>query len=398
MKYIILQGDGMADDRMDDLGGQTPLEAAHTPAMDFLARSGDIGLMNTVPNGQPVGSAVGNMSLLGIDPDRYYTGRAPLEARAQGIEIGPRDIAFRCNLVELDFSGPEPRMKDYSADHIASERAKEIIDRIDSENEDNRFKFYPGVSYRNLLIWNNGLDEIDLEKLDLTPPHDISGLKIGDYLPSGEASEDLRTLIKASQEVLDKADVSGAANSIWLWGQGTRPNFPQIPDKYGVEGYVVSAVDLIHGIGLYAGLNSLQVEGATGFLDTNASGKVQAASSRLESGNLVFLHFEAPDEASHMGDLELKVEAIEMFDREIVQPVIDYLDGGDPFSVLLATDHYTKISTKTHERGLVPFVIFRSKSIAEGSAGFNEPAAEASGRVLERGYRVFEKFLAGGST
>lgn len=384
-KYVILQGDGMGDYPIKDLDGKTPLEAASTPAMDALAKRGNLGLVRTIPKGMKPGSDVGNMSILGYDPKRYYTGRAPFEAAGIEIKVNEGDVAFRCNLVKLGQEDTTRYMEDYSAGHISTPDAKKLIAKIDQKLGSEEFRFYSGTGYRHLMIWKNGKAD-----LNLTPPHDISGKEIKGYLPKGDGGEKLTQLIKKSWKVLHHPKT----NSIWLWGCGKPPSMYSIKEKYSLSGFVISAVDLVKGLGYYGGLTSIDVPGATGFIDTNYSGKVEACLETLERKDFGFVHVEAPDEAGHLGDLEMKLKAIEDFDQKVVGPIWDGLEKFANFSLLVITDHYTPLSLKTHSREAVPFVIYRNNfAKRDESREFNEKSANNQGFLIEEGYRLFENFI-----
>ncbi|MDD2321617.1 MAG: cofactor-independent phosphoglycerate mutase, partial [Geobacteraceae bacterium] len=323
MKYIVLLGDGMPDEGLESLGGKTPLQFATTPAMDFMAKRGRMGLAKTIPPGYPPGSDVANLSVFGYDPRTCYTGRSPLEAASMGVHLGPDDVAFRLNLVNLRRDDGTVFMGDYSSGHITTEESCELIKALAGQLGNSEFEFHPGVSYRHLLVWRNGKAQ-----LDLTPPHDISGKCIDPYLPKGDGADVLLRLMNQSQSILadhplyrQRADAGKTpANSIWLWGHGKAPRMETYHDKFGLSGAVISAVDLVRGIGVYAGLEVIKVPGATGYLDTNYQGKAEAALEALERLDSVYLHVEAPDESSHSGSIENKVRAIEDFDAKIVAP------------------------------------------------------------------------------
>ncbi len=387
MKYLILVGDGMGDRPLPELEGRTVLEAAPTPHMDRLAREGRLGLARTIPPGKDPGSDTANMSLMGFDPAVYHTGRSPIEAAAMGVELGPRDIAFRCNLVTLARQEGQTLMADYAAGHLDSASAAQFISALDQALGRDGLKFYPGVSYRHLLVWRDG----PLEALTV-PPHDRTGQGVDDVLDQGGESARVNELVRASWEVLAghplnqlrRHEGKPEVNSIWLWGQGTKPSLPTFQERFGLTGFTVSAVDLIKGLGLLAGLKAVDVPGATGFLDTDYAGKVRAVVEGLKDSDIAFLHVEAPDEAGHSGKLELKLRAVEEFDRQVVGPVLDGLAGLGPHRVLLATDHYTPLEVKTHTAEPVPYVIWDSRENGPGGAGFNEKAAEAAagGKVV----------------
>ena len=380
MKLVVLLGDGMADLPIEALQGRTPLQAAKKPNMDRLAKQGRSGLAQTVPDGFPPGSDVANLSVMGYAPSRHYTGRAPLEAAAMNVELGTSDIAFRCNFVTIE----KGIMQDYSAGHISTEEGRELIRAI-APLMPNR-KLYAGVSYRNLLVLKAGAKAV------CTPPHDISDQPVASHLPSGPDAELLISLMEAAGPVLANHPVNlnriaagkRPANAIWLWGQGPAPTMPSFAEKYMLEGAMISAVDLLKGIGRYAGLQVIDVTGATGNIDTNYEGKVEAALRALERLDFVYLHIEAPDEAGHEGDTALKVKAIELFDEKVVGPVIKGLDeSGQDWRVLLLPDHATPISIKTHSRDPVPFTIAGTGVQPDGVERFDEAAARQGvyGRV-----------------
>ncbi len=394
MKYVIIQGDGMADHPLTELSGRTPLEAANTPNMDEVASTGELGTVNTIPSDLPPGSSVGNMSLMGLDPEKYFSGRAPLEARGQGVPLEDDDLVFRCNLVRFEGNGKEEIMEDYSGGHPTSDEAKQYINLLDREIERSDFKFYSGVSYRNLLVWQNGRGEVEYRDLQLTPPHDITGRQVRDYLPEGPGSKKLNEI---QQEAADLLTERGEAfNGIWLWGPGIKPDLPTFRDRYGLNGAVVSAVDLVKGLGAYTGLTTLEVEGATGDIDTDYEGKVAAVKESLEENSLLFLHVEAPDEASHAGDPELKVKAIERIDERVVGPLVDNLSGEENSRLLLVTDHITGIESKTHERGPVPFAItdFDRSKLLPGRK-FTEVEASETGERFAAGKDLIDIFIEG---
>ncbi|HPJ30187.1 MAG TPA: cofactor-independent phosphoglycerate mutase [Methanothrix sp.] len=389
MKLVILLGDGMADHPIEALDGKTPLEVAETPHMDRIARTGRGGLAANVPAGMPPGSDVANLSVMGYDPRRYYSGRAPLEAAAMGVPLGPEDVAFRCNLVNVDL---EKRiMVDYSAGHISSEEGRELIAAL--TKADPNARLYPGVSYRNLLVQdeNEGLAAV------CTPPHDIAGQPIDQYLPRGEGSGPLREMMLESIPVLADHPVNlrragegkRTANMIWLWGQGKAPSMPKFCELWGIEGAVISAVDLLKGMGVYAGLEMIDVPGATGVLDTNYEGKVRACFDALDRVDFVYLHVEAPDEMSHDGKLDEKIEAIRRFDARIVGPVLDGLEkSGSDWRVMVLPDHPTPISIRTHTAEAVPFAMMGSGIEPDGMEAFSEREAARGGCGKVDGWRL----------
>ncbi len=394
-KYVVLLGDGMADESLEELGGKTPLEVASVPNMDRMAQEGICGWVRTVPPGMPPGSDVANLSVLGFDPARYYTGRAPLEAASMGVEMGPGDVAYRCNLVTVK----DGIMEDYSAGHISSEEASLLIRDLQETLGNEEFSFYPGVSYRHLLLWRDGGDAIET-----TPPHDISGRPIRDYLPRGEESEKILELMERSREVLARHPVNrrrveegkNPATMIWLWGQGERPSLPAFRDVYGLRGAVISAVDLMKGLAVLLGMEPISVPGATGYLDTNYEGKARATLDFLrEKGDLVYLHIEAPDEAGHQGDVEAKIRAIEDIDSRVLPLLLDAAHSSEePFSILLLCDHPTPITIKTHTADPVPFVIWRSHQERAGEGGYNERALQhLTPYTIEEGHKLMSLFL-----
>lgn len=402
MKYVILIGDGMSDYPIEELGNKTPLQFAKTPNMDMLAQKGTIGLVKTVPLGFPPGSDVANLSILGYDAAKYYTGRSPLEAASIGVKLGQKDLAFRCNLVTLRQQEGKVYMDDFSAGHISTEEAEKIIKDIGKELNTEDIRFHPGVSYRHLMVWHGGPDG-----LETIPPHDILGKEIKDYLPKGEGSNRLIELMNSSQMFLKdhpvnikrEEDGHNPANSIWLWGQGKAPKMPTLHERFGIEGSIISAVDLMKGIGIYAGLKVINVPGATGYIDTNYKGKAEYALKELETKDFVCIHVEAPDEASHNGDLKNKIKAIEDFDREVVGRVLEGLVKFKEYRLLVMPDHPTPITMKTHTREPVPFVIYPANSFMQGfichnGKAFTEEEAKASCLLVEEGYKLIEKFFA----
>lgn len=361
MKYAVLIGDGMADYPIEKLGNRTILQAARTPAMDSIAARGKTGLAKTVPDGFHPGSDVANMSILGYDPATYYSGRAPLEAASMGVSLAADDVAFRCNLITIE----NGRIKDYSAGHISSDEAEILIDTLDSELGRENLKFYPGISYRHLLVARNDLGA----ETECTPPHDVTGERKDNYLPRGKDGEFFSELIEESMVVLELHPVNlkriqegkNPANSIWVWGQGYAPRFTAFKELYGKKGAIISAVDLLKGIGIYAGLDVIEVPGATGYLDTNYEGKASAAIEALKTRDLVFVHVEAPDEAGHEGSIEKKLKAVEDFDSRIVAPILKHAEAsGEPFTILVLPDHPTPVSIKTHTRDPIPFAVYRT--------------------------------------
>lgn len=400
-RYVILVGDGMGDYALPELEGKTPLEAARTPNMDRLTALGRLGTLCTIPDGMEPGSDVANMSLLGYDPRRYHTGRAPLEAASLGIALGPDEIAFRCNLVTLDRDAHGTTlMGDYSAGHITTAEAHEIIEALQTATEGLPLRLYPGVSYRHLLVWRGGRDN-----LQTTPPHDITGRPIAQFAKVYETEPTLKTFIQrasvllASHPVNAKREAAGhrRANAVWLWGQGRAPSMPTLDARAGLTGAIISAVDLLKGLGVYAGLEPIAVPGATGYLDTNYSGKVDAALKALERGNFVYVHIEAPDEAGHEGSLPKKIEAIEAFDEKVVGPMVAGLHRYPRTRLLIVTDHMTPVAKRTHVTDPVPFLLVADLSASGSETGtrqtFCEISAHASGFHLQSGMELFDLLL-----
>ena len=398
MKYVILLGDGMSDQAIAELEGKTPLQAAKTPNMDFMARRGTLGLAQTVPAGYPPGSDVANLSMFGYDPVLCYTGRSPLEAASMGVALGPDDVAFRINLVHLEARGGRLTMDDYSAGHISTADGRELVEELQRRLGNAEFSFHPGVSYRHLLVWHGGRTQVKA-----TPPHDITGQDIITFLPQGDGAEKLIDLMNSSQMLFHghpqfkRRSEQGEtpANSIWPWGQGKAPVMDDFRSRYGLTGAVISAVDLIKGIGVYAGLDIIEVPGATGYLDTNFRGKAAAALEALQERDFVFVHVEAPDEASHAGKLADKLQAIECFDEQVVGPVLEGVRQFGDYRILCAPDHPTPVALMTHTSDPVPFVIYAGEQeVKPGVAGYDEVSAAATGFKVSEGFRLMERLLA----
>lgn len=402
MKYVIIVGDGMADYPVQSLGGKTPLMVARTPHMDFMAGQGEIGLVRTVPDGFNPGSEIANLSIFGYDPIRYYTGRGPLEAASLGVQLSDNDIAFRCNLVTLKFQGDKIVMEDFSAGHINNEEAREIIRDLNKKIGTKEIQFFPGVSYRHLMVLKNGAAKfLNLEKLVLIPPHDIIGKEITAFLP--QVKDPILALMTQSQGLLKYHPVNVAregkgllpANSIWLWGQGRSPRMITLKERFGMDGFVISAVHLIKGIGILAGLEVLEVPGITGYFDTNYDGKAQYALKGLREKDFVYVHVEAPDEAGHMGDLQLKIDAIEAFDQKVVGAILKGIKDFDRYKILILPDHPTPLSVRTHTADPVPYLIYSNEVEDETGHGktFDEVSAGLSGISFEKGFELIERFL-----
>jgi 2,3-bisphosphoglycerate-independent phosphoglycerate mutase len=401
LKYLVIVGDGMADYPMEEFGGKTALQYARTPNFNALAREGELGLVQTIPDGLPAGSDTANLSVLGYDPLQYYTGRSPFEAASLGVELGPTDVSFRCNLVTLSDEEPyaAKTMVDYCAGEISTSEADELIKAVEAELGTDLIRFYTGFQFRNLMVWKGAPDQ-----WHFTPPHDISNQKIRDYLPNGPEGPKILELMEQSYKILAAHPVNrkrverglNPANSIWLWGDGKKPLIPSLKDKYGLRGTVVSAVDLVKGIGLFAGLKTVEVEGATGYIDTNIEGKVEAVLEALGNGDdFVFLHVEAPDECSHRFEKDNKIKAIEMIDSKAVGVLKEQLAAsGYDFSILLITDHATPLSLGTHTREPVPFAIYRSTELQNNPGhAFDEYSASMTGILYQKGFLLMDHFL-----
>ena len=397
MKIIILLGDGMSDIAYNELGNKSPLQYAATPYMDFMAQHGQVGLAHTVPTGLPPGSDVANLSVFGYDPRSCYTGRSPLEAISMGVVLGPDDVAFRMNLVTLKPQGSSIYMQDFSAGHISTAEARELVEALQKELGSSEVEFFPGVGYRHLMVWRGGKDA-----MRTTPPHDISGKAILDSLPRGEGAEILNNIMNHAQMVLHSHPVNVRrkeqghlpANSIWLWGHGKTPRIETYQEKFGLTGAVISAVDLIKGIGICAGLDVINVEGATGYIDTNYLGKGQAALAALEDHDFVYVHVEAPDEASHEGIMQHKLEAIADFDRQVVGTVLEGIKKFGDYAVLCMPDHPTPVKLMTHTSDPVPFVIYRGGvDEGNGAVSYDEFQAKGTGLVIE-GHLLLPQLLS----
>lgn len=399
MKYILVLSDGMADEPIEALNNLTPMEAAKKPTIDMLAAKGEVGLINTVPHGMNPGSDVANLSVIGYDPKVYYTGRSPLEAISIGAVMKSEDVCFRVNFVTLTENGDyeEKVIEDHSADEITTEEAAELLKVIIEHFEKGPLKFYTGVSYRHALIWSNGSMEVDL-----TPPHNILGKEIKDYMPKGTNNELIYQMMKESYDLLSSHPINVArrerglrpANSIWLWGEGTKPELPNFEETFGKKGSMISAVDLLKGIAIAAGMKSIDVEGATGNIHTNYQGKVEAAIKTLDSGaDFVYIHIEAPDECGHRGELENKVKALELIDEKVVKPIYEYYaNKGEDFKIAILPDHPTPIRIRTHTSNPVPFMIYDHSNLKENKVVYSEKGAK-EGKYYEVGHDLMHYFL-----
>lgn len=402
MKYLVLLCDGMADTHNDNfLGGKTPMEMAVKPNIDKLAKTAEVGMCRTVADGLKPGSDVANLSVLGYDPFVCYTGRSPLEAASIGVDLKDTDVALRCNIVTL--SGEEnyndKTMVDYCSGDISTAEAHEIIKTVEEKLGNELYKFYGGVSYRHCLVVSNGTTDLG----EMTPPHDISGRVIGEYLSKSENAAPLIDLMKKSYDILKdhpvnlkrRAEGKNEANSIWLWGEGKKPVLQNFKEKNGVSASIISAVDLLKGIGICAGTETPDVAGATGYLDTDFEAKTKAGIESFKNGtDLVYLHFEAPDECGHRGEAENKVKAIELIDSRSLKVMLDYLENcGDSYRILIMPDHPTPLETKTHSNKPVPYLIFDSSNPQNGVESFTENSAEQTGNFVEHGPQIMDKLL-----
>jgi 2,3-bisphosphoglycerate-independent phosphoglycerate mutase len=396
MKYIVIVPDGMADYPIAELGGKTPLEYAQTPHMDQLVKSGIAGMIQTIPAHLPPGSDVGNLSAMGYDPKKFFSGRAPLEAANLNIQLKNNDIAFRCNLVTI----VDEKMLDYSAGHITSKEAAVLIAALNKATKLKNVRFYPGKSYRHITVIK-ATDARKLVKSQCTPPHDILNQPIRLFLPKGPNAKVLSDLMEWSKKILADHPVNkkrirakkNPANMIWLWGQGQKPRLPLFKRKFGLSGSVISAVDLVNGIGKLAGLHVIHVPRATGYYDTNYKGKAQYALKSLQKNDFVFIHIEAPDEASHNGDLQMKIKCIERIDKEVIGTILSRYKASDDFRILVLPDHRTPLSKRTHTREAVCFLMSGKGIKAQGPQSFSEKTAEASGCFFKNGEDLMTFFI-----
>lgn len=396
-KFIVVLGDGMADEPIEALGGKTPIEYADTPALDRLSRLSEIGLVHTIPEGMKPGSDTANLSVLGYDPGRYYSGRSPLEALSIGVPMKDTDIALRCNIVTLsENEAPfeEQVIIDHSSDEISTEDCAVLLEAVKKELQDETYQFYVGTSYRHCLIWNEG------EVLELSQPHDILEQVIGPYLPSDEK---LLFMMKRSYEILKNHPLNAErrkkglnpANCCWFWGAGTKPALSSFEEKNGVRGMMVSAVDLLKGIAVGAGMGVARVEGANGGLNTNYEGKTKAALDALKQGyDFVYIHVEAPDEMGHQGSVEKKVKAIEYLDKRVIGPLTKALDEEkSDYRLLVMPDHPTPVRVRTHTSDSIPYLIYDSACPQEHTWRYNEREAKESGNFIACGHTIIDKLL-----
>ncbi|MBN1525978.1 MAG: cofactor-independent phosphoglycerate mutase [Candidatus Omnitrophica bacterium] len=402
MKYAILVGDGMSDLPVPELGGRTPLEVAKIPNMNDIVKAGMIGLVKTVPRGMKPASDIANLAIMGYDPKRYYTGRGPLEAANMGIELDGDEIAFRCNLITAN----NDILADYSSGHIGNKEAAILIGEVNKKLGTDRVRFYPGKSYRHLMVIKTKTREEleNLKKAVCTPPHDITGKPMSKHMPKGNGSDVLVKLMEASRPILHKHEINrvrvdlkeNPGNMIWLWGQGTNPNMPSFKGLFGVTGSVISAVDLVNGIGRLTGLDIISVPGVTGYYDTNYQGKGEYAVRSLEKNDFVFVHVEAPDEAGHNGDARAKITAIENFDKHVVGAMWRYFKAMKDCRILVLSDHPTPVTLRTHIADPAPFVMAGKGVAHNGFGSFTEKNAELSKIIFKKGSLLTEAFIKGG--
>lgn len=400
MKYVVLLCDGMADYPLEELGGKTPMGAAYTPYMDMLAKHSTVGLVKTVADNMKPGSDVANLAVLGYDPQVYYSGRSPLEAGSIGINMKSTDVSFRCNLVTVtdEENYQDKTIVDYCADDISTEEAKILIEFLAEHFNTEEFKLYSGVSYRHCLIWDKGTVDVGV----LTPPHDITGKPIASYIPNHKNSEKLYDMMVKSYKLLKNHPVNIArmekglrpANSMWFWGEGVRKELMLFKDKYGLKGSIISAVDLLKGIGKFTGMNVVNVEGATGYLDTNFEGKAYAALEELKNGqDFVYIHVEAPDECGHRYEIKNKALSLEYIDKRVLEIVLKGLEKYEDYKILIMPDHATPLALKTHTNDPIPFLIYHKKHEIDGVEEFTEETALATGIFIEEGHTILDYFF-----
>ncbi len=400
MKYVIVLCDGMADYKLPQLNDKTPMTVADKPVMNRLAKDGKVGLVKTVADGLKPGSDVANLSVMGYDPMIYYAGRSPLEAASIGIELKPTDVALRCNLVTVsnEENYEDKTLIDYCAGDIHTHEADVLVKYLQENLGDDEFALFTGVSYRHCLVWSNGTDELG----GLTPPHDITGRKVKDYVPKHPDAQKLYELMKKSYELLKDHPVNKAriekglnpANSAWFWGEGRAKPLTPFKEKFGISGAVISAVDLIKGIGKLAKMDVIEVEGATGYLDTNFEGKRNATIEALKTHDFVYLHMEAPDECGHRNELDNKIKSLEIIDKVVLGPLVEALDEYDDYKILICPDHATPITLRTHVSDPVPFLIYHKKgSGASDVSVFDEETASTTNIFIEHGPSLIEEFL-----
>jgi 2,3-bisphosphoglycerate-independent phosphoglycerate mutase len=400
MKYVILLCDGMADYKLEKLGNKTPMTVSDKPAMNALAKKSTVGLVRTVARGLNPGSDVANLSVLGYDPFKYYSGRSPLEAASIGIKLDENDIAMRINLVTLsdEENYEDKTMVDYCADDISTKEASEIIKTLKQEFDNEEFEIFCGFSYRHCLVWHNGLEDLGF----LTPPHDITGKNILKYIPKSENSKKLLDLMQRSIEILKNHPVNikrienghRPANAIWLWGEGKSKKLDSFKEKFGVSGAVISAVDLLKGIGKLAQMDVIEVEGATGYIDTNFEGKMEATLEALKTNDLVYLHIEAPDECGHRFEIDNKVKSLELIDKKVLAPLLEGLEEYEDYKIMILPDHATPLELKTHTSDPVPFLMYRKqKQVNTEIEVFDEENSVKTGVFIENGPDIMKTFI-----
>jgi len=398
MKYIVLVPDGLADEPLKELGGKTPMEAARTPNMDYLAQHGCSALVKTIPDGLAPGSDIGNLALMGYDPNKNFSGRASLEAANLGIKLKDDEVVFRCNLVTVK----DEKMADYSAGHISSDEAKNLIEHLERAIDWPDLRFYPGKSYRHLMVLKT-INVPGMLGVKTTPPHDIIDQPIASYLPKGPQSINLLKIMERSKEILGRHQINkireGAgenqANMVWLWGQGARPDLPLFKENFGLSGAVISAVDLVNGIGRLAGLDVISVPGANGYYDTNYKGKSKFALNALNSHDFVYVHVEATDEAGHNGDWKAKLECCEHFDKDVVGPILKAFKKTEGVRILVCPDHPTPVAKRAHDRSPVPFVMWGEGIEPNGVKDYSEKTASLKGLRYKSGQEMIQYFLKG---
>lgn len=400
MKYVVILGDGMADRPVVQLGQKTPLEVAWKTKIDELSKNGELGLVSTIPEGMSPGSDTANLSVMGYDPRKYYTGRSPLEAVSMGIHMKDSDISFRCNVVTLSEEEvyEDKIILDHSADEITTEEAYELIEAVQEAYGNDYLKFYPGISYRHALIWDKGSTDVQL-----IPPHDILTRRIGAYLPKGDHAQEILNMMKISFDLLSEHPVNlrrkerglRPANSIWIWGEGKKPILPSFEEKYGLKGSMISAVDLLKGIAIAAQMESIDVKGATGNLHTNYAGKAEACIDALDRGqDFVYVHLEAPDECGHRGEIDNKVISIELLDQKIVKPIVEALESkGIDYRILILPDHPTPLELRTHTSDPVPYVLYDSTGICKSGLSYTEANAALTKIHCHQGHQLLDHFL-----
>jgi 2,3-bisphosphoglycerate-independent phosphoglycerate mutase len=400
MKYVVVLGDGMADEPIDVLGNRTPLQVAKKDNINYLAKKGEVGLVKTIPDGLSPGSDTANLSVLGYNPKKYYTGRSPLEALSIGAEMQDNDVSFRCNFVTLTEENvyADKSIIDHSADEITTQEANELIKYLEQYLGNNIIKFYTGTSYRHAIIWNGGSVDVNL-----TPPHDILEKNIKNYLPQGKNSERITQMMELSYKLLKDHPINikrkekglRPANSIWIWGEGTKPNLTSFYEKYKKKGTMISAVDLLKGIAIAADMKNVNVEGATGNIDTNFEGKAKAAIKALKSGeDFVYVHLEAPDECGHRGEMDNKIKSIELIDSKVVKYIKEELDKfGEDYKIMVLPDHPTPLSIRTHTNKAVPYLIYESYKEKESNIDYDEQSAKTTNNVFLKGHELMDYFL-----